>query len=70
MKSHYVNFPFLAAKPVCSLGWNQEFVHIFQVDVLCSVSFPSPEGKPNSLIPEEFHIVRNRGGLPLKYFDE
>ncbi|KAM9007693.1 axonemal dynein light chain domain-containing protein 1 [Ara ararauna] len=24
----------------------------------------------DSLIPEEFHIVRNRGDLPLKYFDD
>ncbi|POI34182.1 hypothetical protein CIB84_002065 [Bambusicola thoracicus] len=24
----------------------------------------------DSLVPEEFHIVRKRGVLPLKYFDE
>ncbi|XP_030351759.1 axonemal dynein light chain domain-containing protein 1 isoform X2 [Strigops habroptila] len=32
---------------------------------------PTPRGTlTDSLIPEEFHIVRNRGVLPLKYFDD
>ena len=71
MKSCYVSFPLPAAKPVSSLGRNWESVHIFRVDVLCSLSFPSPVSTPvDSLVPKEFHIVKNRGVLPLTCFDE
>ncbi|KAM6199872.1 axonemal dynein light chain domain-containing protein 1 [Sarcoramphus papa] len=41
----------------------------------CYVSFALPAAKPratlaDSLVPQEFHIVKNRGVLPLKYFDD
>ncbi|NXI42890.1 AXDN1 protein, partial [Galbula dea] len=35
-----------------------------------AVTHPSQATLADSLIPKEFHIVKNRGVLPLKYFDD
>lgn len=56
---------------VLSSGRNQEHVYVILCWFFCALSLFHPQQATlaDSLVPKEFHIVKNRGVLPLKYFD-